>query len=134
MVVAGAFKQVAAAEVLLLPVGLLVLEARGARMQAAARFGAGILIGLAVGAAALALTGSLSGFWRWTVETLTGYAAGNWNPAVLLDRSQSSIVPFVASAIVLWVAAGSGPAQGAGPSAPGKPGGGWGRGVAPGAP
>jgi len=31
MVVAGAFKQVAAAEVLLLPVGLLVLEARGAR-------------------------------------------------------------------------------------------------------
>ena len=107
MVVAGAFKQVAAAEVLLLPVGLLVLEARGARMQAAARFGAGILIGLAVGAAALALTGSLSGFWRWTVETLTGYAAGNWNPAVLLDRSQSSIVPFVASAIVLWVAAGS---------------------------
>ena len=107
MVVAGAFKQVAAAEVLLLPVGLLVLEAPGARAGAAVRFGAGIAIGLGAGAAALALSGSLAGFWRWTVETLVGYAAGNWSPAVLLDRSQSSIVTFVASAIVLWVAAGS---------------------------
>lgn len=107
MVVAGAFKQVAAAEVLLLPLGMLVLEARGARTQAAVRFGTGIVIGLAAGAAALALTGSLAGFWRWTVETLAGYAAGNWSPSVLLDRSQSSIIPSVASAIVLWVAAGS---------------------------
>jgi 4-amino-4-deoxy-L-arabinose transferase-like glycosyltransferase len=107
MVVAGAFKQVAAAEVLLLPVGLLVLHARGERTGAAIRFGAGILIGLAAGAAALLLTGSLFGFWRWTVETLAGYAAGNLSPAVLLVRSQSSLIPFVATAIVLWVAAGS---------------------------
>jgi len=107
MVVAGAFKQVAAAEVLVLPVGLLVLQARGARAGAAVRFSAGILIGLAAGAAVLLLTGSLAGFWRWTVETLAGYAAGNWNPAVVLDRSQSSLIPFVATAIVLWVAAGS---------------------------
>jgi len=105
MVVAGAFKQVAAAEVLLLPVGLLVLQARGARTGAAVRFSAGILIGLAAGAVVLLLTGSLAGFWRWTVETLAGYAAGNWNPAVVLDRSQSSLIPFVATAIVLWVAA-----------------------------
>src|SRR5713226_100315 len=35
MVVAGAFKQVAAAEVLVLPVGLLVLQARGTRTGAA---------------------------------------------------------------------------------------------------
>src|SRR6266851_269203 len=45
--------------------------------------------------------------WLWSVETLAGYAAGNWNPAVVLDRSQSSLIPFVATAIVLWVAAGS---------------------------
>ena len=107
MVVAGAFKQVAAAEVLLLPVGVLLLEARGARTVAAVGFGAGIVIGLAAGAAVLSLTGSLAGFWRWTVETLVGYAAGNWSPAVLLDRSRSSLDPFVASAIVLWVAAGA---------------------------
>jgi 4-amino-4-deoxy-L-arabinose transferase-like glycosyltransferase len=107
MVVAGAFKQVAAAEVLVLPVGLLVLQARGARTGAAVRFSAGILIGLAAGAAVLLLTGSLAGFWRWTVETLAGYAAGNWNPAVVLDRAQSSLIPFVATAIVLWIAAGS---------------------------
>lgn len=107
LVVAGAFKQVAGAEVLLLPVGLLVLESRGARTGAAIRFGAGLLIGLAVGAAVLALTGSLTGFWRWTVDTLAGYAAGNWSPAVLLARSRDSIFPFAASTIVLWVAAGS---------------------------
>ena len=107
MVVAGAFKQVAAAEVLILPVALLVLEARGARTGAAVRFSAGIVVGLAAGAAALALTGSLAGFWRWTVETLVGYAAGNYSLAVLLDRSRTSLVPFVGSTIVLWVAAGS---------------------------
>jgi len=107
MVVAGAFKQVAAAEVLILPVALLVLEARGARTGAAVRFSAGIVVGLAAGAAALALTGSLAGFWRWTVETLVGYAAGNYSLAVLLDRSRTSLAPFVGSTIVLWVAAGS---------------------------
>ena len=107
MVIAGAFKQVAAAEVLLLPLGLLVLEARGARTGALVRFGAGILLGLAAGAAALALTGSIAGFWRWTVETLAGYAAGNWSPAVLLDRAEGSLIPFVATTIVLWVAAGA---------------------------
>ena len=107
MVIAGAFKQVAAAEVLLLPVGLLVLEARGGRTGALVRFGAGILLGLVAGAAALALTGSIAGFWRWTVETLAGYAAGNWSPAVLLDRAEGSLIPFAATAIVLWVAAGS---------------------------
>ncbi|HEV2216381.1 MAG TPA: glycosyltransferase family 39 protein [Candidatus Dormibacteraeota bacterium] len=107
MVVAGAFKQVAAAEVLMLPVGLLLLEARGARVGAGIRFAAGIAAGVAAGAAILALTGSLPGFWRWTVETLAGYAAGNWSPGILLARSESSLVPFVVSTIVLWVAAGS---------------------------
>lgn len=105
MVVAGAFKQVAAAEVLLLPVGLVLLETKEARAGAALRFGAGIVIALAVGAAALAVTGSLAGFWRWTIETLAGYAQGNLTIASIASRAGNSIVPFVISSIVLWVAA-----------------------------
>lgn len=105
MVVAGAFKQVAAAEVLLLPAGLLLLESRGTRAGATLRFGAGIVIGLAAGVTALALTGSLVGFWRWTVEPLVGYAAGNWTPSVILSRARDSLVPFVVDMAVLWIAA-----------------------------
>jgi hypothetical protein len=107
MVVAGAFKQVAAAEVLLLPAGLVLLEARGARTGAALRFAAGILIGLAAGAAALAVSGSLAGFWRWTIETLVGYAESNLTIGSIATRARDSIVPFVVSNIVLWVAAGA---------------------------
>ena len=105
MVAAGAFKQVAAVEVLLLPVGLLLLEPPGARMRAAARFGAGIAAALVVGAALLAATGSIVGFWRWTIETLVGYAEANWTPATLWTRSKDSLVPFVVDMIVVWVAA-----------------------------
>lgn len=105
MVVAGAFKQVAAAELLLLPVGLVLLEPKDTRFGAGLRFGAGILIGLAAGAAALAVTGSLAGFWRWTIETLVGYAQSNLTIASIASRAGGSIVPFVVSSIVLWVAA-----------------------------
>ncbi len=105
MVVAGAFKQVAAVDVLLLPVGLVLLETRDNRAGATLRFGAGIAIGLAAGAAALALTGSLAGFWRWTIEPLVGYAAGNWTPSVILNRARDSFIPFVVDMAVLWIAA-----------------------------
>lgn len=105
MVAAGAFKQVAAADVLLLPVGLVLLETRDTRVVATLRFGAGILLGLAAGAAVLALTGSLAGFWRWTIEPLVGYAAGNWTPSVVLNRARDSLVPFFVDMLVLWVAA-----------------------------
>jgi len=105
MVSAGAFKQVAAVEVLLLPAGLVLLETRDTRVGAALRFGVGIVIGLAAGAAALALTGSLAGFWRWTIEPLVGYAAGNWAPSVVLNRAKDSLVPFVRDMFVLWAAA-----------------------------
>ena len=105
MVVAGAFKQVAAAEVLLLPVGLVLLETKEARIGAALRFAAGVVVGLAAGAAALAVTGSLAGFWRWTIETLVGYAQSNLTIASIASRASDSIVPFVVSSIVLWIAA-----------------------------
>jgi len=105
LVVAGAFKQVATVQVLLLPAALVLVSAAGERRGATWRFGAGIAIGLVAGAAVLAGTGSLAGFWRWTVETLVGYAAGNWNPAVVLSRARDSLVPFVLDMAVLWIAA-----------------------------
>ena len=36
-----------------------------------------------VGAALLAATGSLVGFWDWTIGTLYGYASSNWTPALV---------------------------------------------------
>ena len=107
MVVAGAFKQVAAVEVLLLPAGLLLLEPRESRTRAALWFGGGTAAGLIAGAALLAVTGSIDGFWRWSVQTLVGYAAANWTPGVLWQRGQDSLVPFVLDMIVVWVAAGA---------------------------
>ncbi|HEY6876101.1 MAG TPA: glycosyltransferase family 39 protein [Candidatus Dormibacteraeota bacterium] len=105
LVVAGAFKQVAAAQVLLFPAALVLITVAGERPGATLRFGAGILIGLVAGAAVLAATGSLAGFWRWSVETLAGYAAGNWNPGVVVSRARDSLVPFVLDMAVLWIAA-----------------------------
>ena len=105
MVVAGAFKQVAAIEVLLLPVGLALIEPRDSRVRAAAWFCGGVAAGLVAGAVLLAATGSIEGFWRWTVQTLVGYAEANWTPATLWARSKDSILPFVLDMIVVWVAA-----------------------------
>jgi len=105
MVAAGAFKQVAAVEVLLLPVGLALLEPRESRVRAAAWFCGGIAAGLVAGGLLLAATGSIEGFWRWTVQTLVGYAQANWTPATLWQRSRDSIVPFVLDTIVVWIAA-----------------------------
>ena len=105
MVAAGAFKQVAAVEVLLLPAALFVLEERGDRVSAAVRFGLGLAAGLGAGAVLLALTGSFTGFWRWTVETLVGYAQSNWTLAILWLRGRDSVVPFVGELIVVWIAA-----------------------------
>ena len=105
MVVGGAFKQVAAVDVLLLPVALLLLEPRATRSKATLLFGAGLAVALAAGAGLLALTASLPDFWRWTVESLTGYATGNWTPANLWSRAQGSLVPFVLWAALPWIAA-----------------------------
>ena len=105
MVAAGAFKQVAVIEVLLLPIGLVLLEPRYGRLRATLLFVGGLAAGLAGGALLLGLTGSFPGFWRWTIETLVGYASANWTPGVLWVRAQDSIVPFVLDMIVVWIAA-----------------------------
>ena len=107
LVAAGGFRQSAAINVVLVAVGVWWLEPPERRMRATALFAGGIAAGLAGGAAVLALTGSLSGFWRWTIETLTGYASTNWTPALVWLRAKDSIVPFVIDMAVFWIAAGA---------------------------
>ncbi|HKV88459.1 MAG TPA: glycosyltransferase family 39 protein [Candidatus Dormibacteraeota bacterium] len=105
LVAAGVFRQSAAVNVLLVGLAIVWLQARGARLHAAAMFGSGLLAGLAAGAALVAFTGSLPGFWRWTVQTLVGYAAGNWIPSQVWGRAKDSVVPFMVEMAVFWIAA-----------------------------
>ena len=105
LVAAGAFRQVAAVNVLLAVVGLVWLERPGQRRLAALRFSGGIAAGLVAGGFTLLLTGSLPGFWRWTVGSLYGYASTNWIPSFVWARARDSILPFVVNMAVLWVAA-----------------------------
>src|SRR4029077_16247042 len=73
--------------------------------RGSALFIGGLAAGLLAGAALIALTGSFSGFWRWTIATLAGDATGNWAPGLVWSRARDSIVPFVIDMAVLWVAA-----------------------------
>jgi len=102
---AGAFRQSAAIQVLLLPFALAYLEPREARLRALFMFAGGVAAGLAAGALLLALTGSPAGFWRWTIGILTQYAGTNWTPALVWSRAQDSVLPFALGTAVLWAAA-----------------------------
>lgn len=103
MVAAGAFRQSAAINLLLVPFAVAWLAT--SRPPAIIRFALGILAGLAAGALLLATTSSLEGFWRWTVQTLTGYASTNWTPAFVWPRARDSVVPFIVDMAVIWIAA-----------------------------
>lgn len=105
LVAACAFRQSAAANLLLAAAGLFWLETSGSRLRPAAFFGAGVALAIVAGAAALAATGSLEGFWRWTVSTLYGYASGNWTPSLVWGRARDSLVPFAVDNAVVWIAA-----------------------------
>lgn len=105
LVAAGAFRQVAAVNVLLALAGILWLEPSGGRRPATARFAGGVAAGLASGALLVLLTGSLSGFWRWTVGSLYGYASTTWIASYVWQRARDSLVPFVVDMAVLWIAA-----------------------------
>ncbi|HZK74051.1 MAG TPA: hypothetical protein VFD88_08630 [Clostridia bacterium] len=105
LVAAGAFRQSAAVNLLLLPVAVILLEPPGTRLRAYRWFAGGLIAGLLVGGALLAVTGSIPGFFDWTVGSLFGYASTNWTPALIWQRSQDSIAPFVGSMVVVWVAA-----------------------------
>ena len=105
LVAAGAFRQSAAINVIVVGCALFWLEPSVGRLRAPAAFAGGIGAGLAGGAASIALTGSLGGFWRWTIQTLTGYASSNWTPSLVWMRAQDSAVPFVIDMAVPWIAA-----------------------------
>jgi dolichyl-phosphate-mannose-protein mannosyltransferase len=105
LVAAGAFRQPAAVNVLLVPVALGLLEPRERWLRASTLFAAGVVAGLLAGALVLLLTGSLEGFWRWTIESLYGYATTNWTPGLLWLRAKDSLLPFVIDDVVVWAAA-----------------------------
>jgi hypothetical protein len=105
LVAAVAFKQVAAANLLLVPAAILLLEPERARLRAAVRFVAGLTAALLVGAAILELTSSLTGFWHWSVASLYGFAAMNWKPDQLWFRVRDSLPYFLGGTAVIWVAA-----------------------------
>ena len=105
LVAAGSFRQVAAINLLLVPLAVILLEPSPRRVRALGTFAGGVAVALVAGAVLLAVTGSLPGFWTWTIGTLYGYAALNWTPALVWMRAQDSVVPFVLSAVVVWVAA-----------------------------
>jgi 4-amino-4-deoxy-L-arabinose transferase-like glycosyltransferase len=105
LVAAGAFRQSAAANVLLVALGLLWLEAPSSRSRAAIALSGGIVAGALVGVGLIAVTGSPGGFWRWTIQTLVGYASTSWAPAYVWSRARDSILPFVVDMAVIWIAA-----------------------------
>ncbi|HEV2968213.1 MAG TPA: hypothetical protein VG009_08940, partial [Candidatus Dormibacteraeota bacterium] len=105
LVVAGAFRQVAAVNLLLAALAIVWLEPAGNRLRPAASLAGGVAAALAAGAVVLLLTGSLAGFWRWTVESLYGYASTTWIPSYVWQRARDSVVPFVLDMAVLWIAA-----------------------------
>jgi hypothetical protein len=105
VVAAGAFRQVAAVNLLLAVVGILWLEPVGGRWRAAGWLAGGVAAALAAGASVLLLTGSLAGFWRWTVGSLYGYASTTWIPSYVWQRAKDSLVPFVVDMGVLWIVA-----------------------------
>ena len=104
LVAAGAFRQVAAVNVVLAVAGILWLEPAGSsRWRAVAWFAGGIAAALVAGALVLLLSGSLPGFWRWTVSSLYGYASTNWIPQFVWMRARDSLLPFVIYGAVFWI-------------------------------
>jgi len=105
LVAAGAFRQSAAINVLLAGIAVLWLETPNLRWRAFGLLATGLIAGLAVGAAMIALTGSLAGFWRWTVQVLYGYASTQLSGDVFWWRARDSVLAFVIAMAVLWIAA-----------------------------
>jgi 4-amino-4-deoxy-L-arabinose transferase-like glycosyltransferase len=102
---AFAFRQSAAVNVVLLALGVFWLEPSPARIRALIAAALGGIAGLLLTVGLVALTGSLPGFWRWTIGTLVGYASNSWSPGVVLPRARDSLLPFVVDNAVLWIAA-----------------------------
>src|SRR5437660_11545821 len=102
---AGPSRQSAAIDVPLVPMAVYYLAPRESRRRALALFAGGVVAGLLAGAGLLALTGSLTGFWQWTIGILGGYAGANWTADLIWSRAKDSLIPFLLDMAVLWVAA-----------------------------
>ena len=105
LVAAFAFRQSAAVNIILVGLALWWLEPRASVIRAAAVVAAGAVTGFVATAGLIAISGSLPGYWRWTVGTLVGYASTNWTPSLVWGRARDSILPFVVDMIVFWIAA-----------------------------
>ena len=105
LVAAGAFRQVAAINLLLVPLAIVLMEPPAKRLRASCLFVVGLAGALVACAAVLATTGSLLGFWDWTIRILYGYASINWTPSLVWTRAQDSVIPFVLTSAVVWIAA-----------------------------
>ena len=103
--VAFAFRQSAAVNVLVIALAILWLEQSQTRLRALIVTAAGGIAALMVTVGLIAVTGSLPGFWRWTIGTLAGYASNSWSPGVVLPRARDSLLPFVVDNAVIWIAA-----------------------------
>jgi 4-amino-4-deoxy-L-arabinose transferase-like glycosyltransferase len=110
LALAGAFKQVAAANLLLLPMALVLLEPAERRLRAGIAFGVGLAGALLLVLLAVVSTGSLPGMLHWTVGTLSGYAAASWRLDGLWQRivggPQGGPLQFVGTTAILWLATG----------------------------
>jgi 4-amino-4-deoxy-L-arabinose transferase-like glycosyltransferase len=102
---AFAFRQSAAVNAAVMLFAVWWLEPASRRWRALGAAAGGGIAALVACGVVMALTGSLDGFWRWTIATLTGYASGNWVPSLVWARARDSIVPFVLDMAVLWLAA-----------------------------
>lgn len=105
LVAAGAFRQSAAINLVLAAVAIFWLEPKEQRGRASGVFAGGLLAALIAGALVIAATGSVAGFWRWTVGSLFGYASTNLTPSLFAMRAKDSIVPFAVDMAVFWIAA-----------------------------
>ncbi len=110
LALAGVFKQVAAANLLLLPVALVLLEPPGRRLRAGIAFAVGLAGAGVLALLAVVITGSLPGMLHWTVGTLSGYAAASWRLDGLWQRivggPQGGPLQFVGTTAILWLATG----------------------------
>ena len=105
LVAAFAFRQSAAVNLLLRGPAIWWLEPGSTRVKAIGVAAAGAFACLLLATGLIAISGSLPGFWRWTIGTLVGYASASWTPSLVWLRARDSILPFVVDMAVFWVAA-----------------------------
>src|SRR5260370_13586417 len=102
LVLAGAFRQVAAVNLLLAVVAVVWLEPAGHRLRSAGSLAAGVSGALAAGALGLLLTGSLAGFWPWHGGSLHAYASATWISTSVCHRPRGTHAALRVALWVLW--------------------------------